>query len=115
MITTKDLKGQNTRDSFKNSLRKSWSLQVSDEVRAKLKLIPQEQRFDLYNTLDEETRQEYMKLLKEHHDNAIADGAKLVFENGIQVLEEKFRIDTDELLIEAGSWTALSLENDDEI
>lgn len=102
-ITVRDI--QNTKivtdfDCVDNRIRKSWVLQMPASVTVQLKAIAQKQRFELYKTLDEMVRQEWVKMMRNYHTEAIKKGAKTI--SGTQVLEKDCRIDTDELLIDAG-------------
>lgn len=110
MITVKDLKNVNSRESFQGMVRKAWVLQLTDEVKAKLQALPQETRFEMYKTLDKETAQKHLELMRDHKERSLAAGAKYVIIDGIEVLEPAYQIDTDELLIEAGFFVAQSME-----
>lgn len=102
-ISVRDI--QNTRnvtefDRIDNRIRKSWVLQMPASVTVQLKAIERNARFEMYRLLDNTVNRKWIELMKKHHEDSIAKGAKLV--NGTNVLEKAYQIDTDELLIEAG-------------
>ncbi|QQV89679.1 RNA polymerase binding protein [Proteus phage SJ_PmiM] len=84
---------------FKNAIRKSWVSQLSESKKTKLKALPKETKFSFYKSIDSDVSKEYIKLMKAHKETAIKNGAKLI--PGTDILEEKFQIDTTELLLKA--------------
>lgn len=84
---------------FKNAIRKSWVSQLPDDKVAKLKALPKETKFSFYQSIDSDVSKTYTKMLKEYRETAIKNGAKLIY--GTDILEEKFQIDTTELLLKA--------------
>lgn len=102
-ITVRDIQTTKTVTEFDridNRIRKSWVLQMPASVTAQLKVVERNARFELYRLLDETVRSKWVEMMRNHREDAIKNGAKLV--RGTSVLEKEHRIDTDELLIEAG-------------
>ncbi|ANM46559.1 RNA polymerase binding [Morganella phage vB_MmoM_MP1] len=106
MISVRDL---NSND-FLTNIRKAWSMQVSDDVKSSFKLLPQKERFELYKKLDNETIKLHREMMIKHREDAIRNGANYIIIDDVKVLEEKYQIDTNVMLIEAGFVVAQTME-----
>ncbi|AUM58579.1 RNA polymerase binding [Proteus phage phiP4-3] len=86
---------------FKNAIRQAWVSQLPEKHKTKFLSLPKEQRFSLYKDLDSKVSKEYVQWLKDYKTTAIANGAKLI--PGTDILEEKYQIDTSDVLLKAAS------------
>ena len=105
-ITPADIKSKFTdfeQDRSDNRIRKAWVLQTPENEAKKMQALPQEVKFALYAGIDYDVRAEWIVQMREYSANAIADGAKMVFDpiSGIDILEKAYRHDPDVLLIKA--------------
>ncbi|EQA7786758.1 RNA polymerase-binding protein RpbA [Acinetobacter baumannii] len=101
-ITVNDLQPKHSRgESADNRIRKAWSLQMPDEVKAKFKDFPGDVKRQLYKSFDAEVNEIWTQFLVNRNKHASESGAKEVRVNGFRRLEDKFCVDPDELLIEA--------------
>lgn len=88
-------------ESADNRIRKSWSLQMPDEVKAKFKDFPGKVKVQLYRDFDSEVNEIWTDLMAKSNSEAAANGAKEVRVSGYRRLQDEFCRDPDELLIEA--------------
>lgn len=101
-ITVADLQAKHsTGESADNRIRKAWSLQMPEEVKAKFKHFPKDVKMQLYRSFDKETNEIWTNMLANANATAKDSGAKHVRVNGFVRLEEQFCVDPDELLIQA--------------
>ncbi|CAH6634779.1 RNA polymerase binding protein [Escherichia phage vB_Eco_SAP] len=103
-ITVADIQNKKTSlefDRAMNKIRKAWVLQMPESEKAKMKVIPQQTRFELYAHIDDMVQKEWIAAMRKYYDDSIAKGAKTI--RGKDILEKGYQIDTDELLIEAAS------------
>lgn len=103
-ITVADIQNKKTSlefDRAMNKIRKAWVLQMPESEKAKMKVIPQQARFELYAHIDDMAQKEWIAAMRKYYDDSIAKGAKTI--RGKDILEKGYQIDTDELLIEAAS------------
>lgn len=101
-ITTADLQPKHSRgDSADNRVRKAWSLQMPEEVKAKFSHFPGAVKTQMYRSFDAEVHEIWTKMLGKVNQNAKESGAKEVNQNGFRRLEDKFCQDPDEVLIQA--------------
>lgn len=97
MLQSKHSEGK----SADNRIRKSWSIQMPDDVKAKFSHFPSAVKLQMYKSFDAEVNEIWTKMLADANNNAKAQGAKNVRIDGFVRLEDKFCIDPDELLIQA--------------
>jgi hypothetical protein len=95
--TTNDAVGQ----SADNRIRKAWSLQMPDEVKAKFAHFPGDVKRQLYKSFDQETNEIWVELLANANKEAEAAGAKEIRVGGFKRLSDEFCKNPDELLIQA--------------
>ena len=111
-ITVADIQNKKTSlefDRAMNKIRKAWVLQMPESEKAKMKVIPQQARFELYAHIDDMVQKEWIAAMRTYRENALAKGAKTIY--GTDILEKSYQIDTDELLIEvAGVVVALLIK-----
>lgn len=101
-IKVTDLQAKHsTGESADNRIRKSWSIQMPDEVKAKFKHLPRDVKQQLYKAFDSEVNEIWTELLAKGNTDAAAAGAKEVRVSGYRRLEDSFARDPDEVLIEA--------------
>lgn len=114
-ITSKDITPKNVRTDSnpnnKNKIRKAWVLHAEEGVKAKLKSLPQEVKFMLYEAIDDEVSEEWVKIMKHHSETSIEAGAKIVTDKwGGERLESSYCVDSDDQLVQAGEIVASRLE-----
>ncbi|WCZ66234.1 hypothetical protein [Yersinia phage MHG19] len=105
MITVKDLQAKNQRSDFNdNKIRKAWVLQTPTRHEEMFKKIPQESRFALYESIDIEVGNEWVRLMRAYREDLAQKGIKVEFnmKDCIERLPDEYCIDCDELLIQAG-------------
>ncbi len=103
-ITVADIQNKKTSlefDRAMNKIRKAWVLQMPESEKAKMKVIPQQARFELYAHIDDMVQKEWIAAMRKHYNDSIANGAKTI--HGTDILEKSYQIDTDDLLIDAAS------------
>ena len=103
-ITVADIQNKKTSlefDRAMNKIRKAWVLQMPESEKAKMKVIPQHPRFELYAHIDDMVQKEWIAAMRKHYNDSIANGAKTI--HGTDILEKSYQIDTDDLLIDAAS------------
>lgn len=101
-ITVSELQPKHSRgESADNRIRKAWSLQMPESVKATFKHFPGPVKAQLYKNFDAEVNEIWTRMLTAANDNAKSEGAKEVRVNGYRRLEDKFCQDPDELLIQA--------------
>lgn len=86
-ITVRDIQASSIISEFGNldgRIRKSWVLQMPVSVSAKLKAIPQKERFELYKDIDKMVRNEWVYTMKNRRES-----------------EPTHNVDTDEMMIQA--------------
>ena len=101
-ITVADIQNKKTSlefDRAMNKIRKAWVLQMPESEKAKMKVIPQQARFELYSHIDDMVQKEWIAAMRQYYGDSIAKGAKTI--HGTDILEKSYQIDTDELLIDA--------------
>lgn len=88
-------------DRAMNKIRKSWVLQMPESEKAKMRVIPQAARFELYAHIDDMVQKEWIAAMRKYYKDSIDKGAKTI--RGTNILEKGFQINTEELLIDAAS------------
>ena len=101
-ITVNDLQPKHSRgESADNRIRKAWSLQMPDEVKAKFSHFPGEVKRQLYVSFDKEVNEIWVNMMANANKRAGEQGAKEVLIDGVKRLEDAYCQDPDELLIQA--------------
>ncbi|AZU98663.1 RNA polymerase binding protein [Acinetobacter phage vB_AbaM_PhT2] len=101
-ITVNDLQPKHSRgESADNRIRKSWSLQMPDEVKAKFANFPGDVKRQLYISFDKEVNEIWTSMLSKANENAAKNNAKEIRVNGLRRLEDAYCVDPDEVLIQA--------------
>jgi hypothetical protein len=90
-----------TGESADTRIRRAWSLQMPDEVKAKFKDFPGSVKTQLYKSFDLEVNEIWTSLLAKRNEQAIESGAKEVRVGGYRRLQDEFCQDPDQVLIEA--------------
>lgn len=101
-VTTQEIQGKIS-DSADTKIRKAWVAQLSEETKARIKTMPKPSRTALYKTFDSEVHVRWVLKLKEHRDNALANGVKMVRVAGFYRLPDEYCDKTDQFLIDAAS------------
>ncbi|AHY25306.1 RNA polymerase binding protein [Serratia phage PS2] len=65
-ITVKDLRCTATREQADNVLRKSWVLQMPEDKVKFLEKLPQETRFEFYESMDHDVRQLHIQKMRQY-------------------------------------------------
>ncbi|ADG60009.1 RNA polymerase binding [Acinetobacter phage Acj9] len=101
-ITAADLQPKHSRgESADNRIRKAWSLQMPDEVKAKFAHFPGDVKRQMYKGFDAEVNEIWTKMMSDANQHAKDSGAKTVRVNGFTRIEDQYCMDPDELLIQA--------------
>lgn len=101
-ITVNDLQPKHSRgESADNRIRKAWSLQMPDEVKAKFAHFPGQVKRQLYISFDKEVNEIWVTMLAKANKHAADNNAKEVRVNGLKRLEDAYCVDPDEVLIQA--------------
>ncbi len=102
MITPADIQPKKTRgESCDQRVRNAWKLQMPESEKAKFDGFPGYVKCQLFRSFDYEVQEIWVRLMRDAHKAALADGAKYVKVDGIHRLEDAYCSDTDELLITA--------------
>lgn len=106
-ITSSDIAPKNVRTDSnpnnKNKIRKAWVLHTPEDVAKKLRSLPQEVKFALYEAIDDEVSDKWIELMKAHKEKSIEAGAKIVVDRwGGERLQSEYCVNSDDQLVEAG-------------
>lgn len=104
-ISVRDIQPKND-DAFSliNKIRLSWKLQITESEKAKMMALSQEVKHALYQAIDNDVRDEYIKLLKDYTNAVTAEGAQIKLQkDGWPMLDPEYIIDPDVLLIHAAT------------
>lgn len=75
-------------DDYKTNVRKAWSSQVTDDIKLKLKLLPQTERFALYSDCDKRTTEIYVNSIKKYRgQNSDLNLHQILLESGFIVAQ----------------------------
>lgn len=111
-ITVKDLRCTATREQADNVLRKSWVLQMPEDKVKFLEKLPQETRFEFYESMDHDVRQLHIQKMRQYKADLAKQGIVPVLNprDGVETLPKEYQRDTDEVLIEAAAEIVATLD-----
>lgn len=84
--------------SADNRVRKSWVLQMPDEVKNKFKHLPGQVKQQLYKSFDDEVKEIWVKMMNVENQTAIDNNASVKKIDGEKVFVDT-NVDTDNLLL----------------
>lgn len=99
-ITVQDIQGKIS-DSADTKIRKAWVLQISDETRATIQSMPLESRRSMYKALDQDVLKHWIGKMRQHREDALANGVKMIRSNGFYRLPDEYCDQQDQMLIDA--------------
>lgn len=110
-VTARDIQPKNVRTDSnpnnQNKIRRAWVLHCDADSATRLKSLPQETKFMLYDAIDEEVNEEWLKIIRAHIRTSIENGAKFVIDPvGADRLEDDYCVDADDQLVEAAEIVA---------
>lgn len=101
-ITKADLQPKHSKgESADTRIRRSWSLQMPDEVKSKFSNFPGDVKRQLYKSFDAEVNEIWTEMLSKSNQKAQDSGAKVLRIEGEVRYEDKYCNDPDDLLIQA--------------
>lgn len=99
-ITVQDIQGKIS-DSADTKIRKAWVLQTPDTLREMYQAMPLESRRALYKSLDKEVLELWISKMRQHREDALANGVKMIRVNGFYRLPDEYCDQQDQMLIDA--------------
>lgn len=101
-ITKADLQPKHSKgESADTRIRRSWTLQMPEEVKSKFSHFPGDVKRQLYKSFDLEVNEIWTSMLAKSNAEAQQQGAKTIRVDGESRFEDKFCKDPDDLLIQA--------------
>lgn len=102
-ITSQDIQPKNVRaitnPNNDNKIRRAWVMQTPDSIAEQFKKLPQEVKFELYQSIDKEISDEWIRLMKEYvnsnSEHFITD------KSGAERLADHLCVNADDQLIVA--------------
>lgn len=106
-FTARDIQPKNVRCDMnpnnQNKVRRSWVLHCDADSATRLQSLPQETKFMMYDVLDEETNDLWLKIMRDHIQASVDAGANFVMDPvGADRLEDEYCVNADDQLVEAG-------------
>lgn len=112
VLTAADIQPKKTRgESCDQRVRNSWVMQMSECHRNKFMHFPGAVRQQLYRSFDFEVQDIWVKMMKDHRENALKNGVKMVKVAGIYKLPDEHCVDPDEVLLVAAQCWLADFEN----
>lgn len=113
-FTARDIQPKNVRTDSnpnnQNKIRRSWVLHCDETSATRLKSLPQETKFMLYEAIDDEVSEKWLDIMRQHISDSVDSGAKFVMDPvGADRLEDEYCVDADDQLLEAGEIIAASI------
>lgn len=100
-VTTRDIQAKHSRnESADTRVRKSWVLQMTEDLKEGFDHLPAPVRKELYRKFDKVVHDTWVARLRAHNENARAQGARVLNFDGDKRFEDAFCVDTDEVLLD---------------
>lgn len=111
-LTVKDIQPKHVRcesnPNNQNKIRCAWVNALSENAVQIIqdKIKSSDARFAYYDSVDRDVSQKWIEIMRNHYQESIKSGAKIVMTSCGERLEDDFCVDADEQLIQAAIMVA---------